>query len=123
MAKRRMINQYYKHLDTTKEREGDDQNAYYERNKLSRSTLEKIKSVCVARTRKTSLGMDNYVYLGVESIDKLVELLDQAVQRFAINKEWVLQKKKEPIEAKSYIKTDFRVHLQSSSHVAKHHLL
>ncbi len=120
MTKTRTVNEYYKHLKATKERPDDDDNAYYECYKLSRSALEKIMDACPAGVRKSMLGMDNYSFLGVEAIDQSTTLLDKALEKFNIRRDWAKNKKADLLEAKSYIKTDFRVHLRKISHVAKH---
>ncbi len=111
MSKTRTINKYYKYLVET-----NTNDTYY----LSRSTLERIMDACTAGVRKTTQGLDNYTFLGVEAVDLLTDLLTQSAEKFQLDRQWIDEQKTSLMEAKHYIKADFKMHLKKSSKVAKH---
>ncbi len=121
MAKTRTINTYYKYLQHVKEKDAHGNELdLYQKYFLSRSTLERIMDACVAGTRKTVLGLDSYTYLGVEGTDNFIDLIDRTSMKFLLDKDWVANRIRSFREAKHYIKSDFKLHLKQSSHVARH---
>ncbi|CAC5370903.1 unnamed protein product [Mytilus coruscus] len=76
---------------------------------LGKSTLYKILSECAASVRKSVEGLDNYVMEGSRAFQTLEEIfMDQNNLKTKL------------LEAKRYLKADFKIHLARQTNVIQH---
>ncbi|XP_062603058.1 uncharacterized protein LOC134264790 [Saccostrea cucullata] len=78
---------------------------------LGKSTLYKILTDCAASVRKSVEGLDNYVMEGSRAFQALEETLDDLNEK---------DLKTKFMEAKRYLKADFKVHLAKQTDVLQH---
>ncbi len=87
---------------------------------LSRSLFLQILKKCPAKTRHSIHGLDSYTFGGLEATDSLINEIENWRKLGLVGKEWAEEKKGLLHDAKTYLRSDYKVHISESSRVADH---
>ncbi|XP_074614762.1 uncharacterized protein LOC141874411 [Acropora palmata] len=86
---------------------------------LGRSTLLRILKTCAASMRKSLQGLDYISCLGAEAFDDLLEVIE-VLGDAGEGMGWVKRQQHQLRESKGYLKSDYKVHVCTTSKVADH---
>lgn len=86
---------------------------------LSKSTLLRILNKCTATTRKCMLGLDYFSYESSEAFDSISNIVE-TVEKYLCDQDWLSSTKTKLKDARSYLKSDYRIHVKLSSRSADH---
>ncbi|KAL9954429.1 hypothetical protein ACROYT_G041966 [Oculina patagonica] len=87
---------------------------------FSRSTMLRILTECSASVRKSLQGLDYFVAEGARAFDDLASIVEDISSLRADSGEWASRIKESLKAGKLYLKSDFKVHVDSSARVADH---
>uniref|UniRef100_A0AC34FWI5 C2H2-type domain-containing protein n=1 Tax=Panagrolaimus sp. ES5 TaxID=591445 RepID=A0AC34FWI5_9BILA len=108
--KREIINMFHKYLI-----EMDRSDV-----KLSYSTMNKILDICVASQKISMQYVDYFVANGDEAFDSLFEIMDSLDKSGLVEETWKKDLRQLFLEAKNYLKTDYRMNVKINSSCPDH---
>ncbi|KXJ22171.1 hypothetical protein AC249_AIPGENE4203 [Exaiptasia diaphana] len=82
-------------------------------------SLYRMLDVCSASMQKSLQGLDNVTAEGTEAIDTLIGLV-QELPESGVESSWQKEVEKQLKEAKRYLKTDFKTHVERQSNSSDH---
>lgn len=85
----------------------------------SERSLYRILDACSASMQKSLQGLDNVTAEGTHAIDTLIEVI-QALPESEVGHSWRKETERQIKEAKRYLKTDFKTHVERQSNSSDH---